>query len=127
MKIYNRNRELIHSDSDLSDANLIGANLRGVSLRGSDLSGANLKDANLRDVKINWDSHQLISEILLRSSRNTEDEMLAYYIRGKLEWCWQDWLSEKFQHVSKTWAITTLIQWAKDNNNKLPKELENYE
>src|SRR3990172_7617090 len=73
---------------DLEGAYLEGADLRGASLRGANLYGANLEGAT-----INWRSHDLIAELLLRwSGDDVEKRKVAGLVLVSRDWCWKDFL-----------------------------------
>ena len=103
--------------ADLSGANLYRANLSGANLYRANLSGANLYRANLCRADlcradlfgaiINWNSHDLISAILLKhASRDVEKRMIAGFILVSRNMCWKDFMI--IEHKEKQWAIDTL-------------------
>jgi len=97
--------------TDLQGANLQGANLQGADLQGADLWGANLQGANLWSVnlwnaKINWQSHDLVFEILRKSAKEPIEFMVAGFVIAKREWCWKDFHNTDFP--GKLWAISIL-------------------
>ena len=93
--------------------NLVGANLRWV----------NLFEANLTGVTMNWQSHQLISEILIRAAGDDLDRSsLAGLIRIRTDWCWDVWT--KLDHPARDWAIKELSKWVKDDDGA-PEILQN--
>ena len=86
----------------LSGANLGGANLRGANLRGANLSGANLSGA-----KLNWTSHDLIAEIILRSAGDDiEKRKIAGLILISRDWCWKQFLA--VNDPLTAWALGVL-------------------
>lgn len=93
--------------ADLYGANLRGADLRDADLSGADLRGANLRDANLRGAKINWNSHNLIAEILRQNAREDIEKLqipgLIILLKDR---CWDYFL--KLDHPQKSWAIQVL-------------------
>lgn len=99
----------------LSGADLSEADLRNADLRNADLSGAYLSGAYLSNVKMNWNSHNLISEILWRAATNQDQEQLAAWIGRKIEWCWKDWLA--IEHTQKMWAIDIMKEFVSDDDN----------
>ena len=78
--------------ANLRHANLSHAYLRYANLRYANLEGADLECANLEGALINWQSHQLISEVLLRAAG---DDMarraLAGLVRVSGDKCWDFW------------------------------------
>jgi uncharacterized protein YjbI with pentapeptide repeats len=116
--------------ANLCGAYLGGANLRGANLRGANLCDANLCDAylgdaylggaylggaNLRDATINWQSHELISEILLRAAgKDVDKRKIAGLIRISTDWCWDEFL--RIDDPLSEWAKTELAKWLKDDD-----------
>jgi uncharacterized protein YjbI with pentapeptide repeats len=98
--------------ADLRDANLTGANLTGANLRGANLRGADLTGANLTDANLNWQSHDLIAEILRRSADSIDREMVAGFVLISRNRCWSQFLSLR-NHPEFPWAIGVLREWAK--------------
>jgi hypothetical protein len=128
-------RDAALSDAALSGADLSGAVLRGAVLRGAvlrdavlrgavlrdaalsdaDLSGAVLRDAVLRGAEINWQSHHLLSEILMRAAGDDiEKNMVAGLVRLRTDWCWEKWV--KIEHSQRDWALAELAKWVKDGD-----------
>ena len=103
--------------SDLYGANLYGANLRDADLYGANLYGANLRGSDLSFTKINWDSHDLIAEILRREAEEDIEKLrvpgLIMMLRNK---CWDYFL--KLEHPQKKWAIEVLKKY---NCDKIPQ------
>jgi len=94
-------------NSDFSDADL----------RGADLSSANLSSANLSDITFNYQSHQLISEVLIRAKTNHAQGMFAAYVAVRPDMCWGDWLKEFADDTRLEWALRELSKWHKDGDN----------
>lgn len=117
--------------ADLSRADLRGANLTNADLTGADLRYADLRNADLKNITVNWQSHQLISEILLRAAgQDPLRRALAGLIRVSTDWCWRVWLGtgdpclpEDHSHnaaavvlatvSTRTWALEELARWRK--------------
>jgi len=98
-----------------SEAGGAKADLRGADLRCADLRYANLRGADLRDAKLNWQSHALLSEILLRAAGDSvERRMLAGLVAVSTDWCWGQWLS--LEHTERAWAITELAKWVRPDD-----------
>jgi len=99
---------------------LIGANLNGANLSGAYLSGADLREADLRgayleNITVNWQSHDLIAEILKRAAGdNMKKRQLAGLILISRELCWNDFLAMKLLHTK--WALNELRKWVKDGD-----------
>ena len=114
--------------ADLRGAYLRGADLGGADLRGADLGGADLGGACLGGAylggaclgepgktKIEWTSHQLVSEILFRAAgRDVEKRMVAGLIRISTDWCWENF--KAIEHPQKQWAIDELSKWVTDDD-----------
>jgi hypothetical protein len=111
------------SGAYLSGANLYGANLYGAYLESANLSGANLESANLSGAnlerarieraRIDWSSHALIAELLLRKCGDEINPQMiarrkvAGLILISRDWCWPDFLRlRKSRHFS--WAVDVL-------------------
>ena len=92
------------------------ANLRDADLRGANLSDADLRDADLRGADLNWNSHELISTILLQAALdNPKKRMIAGLISISTDWCWKDFL--RIEVPYKSWAIKELRKWVQDVDN----------
>ena len=92
--------------------NLSGADLRGAYLRGADLSGAYLSGA-----AINWQSHDLIAEILRRAAgQNVQRRMLVGLILISRDWCWEKFMALELDPDLREWALAELRQWVKDDD-----------
>ena len=115
--------------ADLYDANLSGANLCDANLCYADLHDANLCDANLRDAKlsgaflhgakINWNSHDLIAEILKRAAGDDiQKRMLAGLILVSRDWCWKKFLALNGDlKPLREWALDELAKWVTEGDN----------
>ena len=114
-------------DADLRGADLQGtdlrdADLRDADLRGADLQGTDLRDADLTNIKINWMSHDLITEILRQNAKNDIiKRQIAGLILVSKDWCWEDFL--KIDIPEKEWALEILRQYETDKN-KIPVYLD---
>ena len=101
-------READLSRADLSQADLSRADLRGAHLRGAHLSGAS----------INWQSHDLIAEILRRAAAdNVSRRMLAGLILISHDWCWDMFLALDIAPAVRDWALDELRKWVKEGDN----------
>jgi peptide subunit release factor 1 (eRF1) len=64
---------------------------------------------------VNWQSHDLISEILVRESGDEiEKLMIAGLILFKRDFCWEDFL--EIDSNLKDWALDSLAKWVKDGD-----------
>ncbi len=115
-------------NATLSGAVLHGANLSGASLSGADLGGANLNRAHLRGAdlrgahlsgaSINWQSHDLIAEILRRAAAdNVSRRMLSGLILISHDWCWDMFLALDIAPAVRDWALDELRKWVKEGDN----------
>ena len=107
--------------ADLADANLADANLAYANLTGADLTGANLAYANLAyaylngailtGAKMNWQSHDLIAELLRRKAGDDPARRsLVGLILVSKDWCWNQFLA--LQHHEREWALGVLREYA---------------
>ena len=112
-----------HADlrcADLRYANLGGADLGYANLRYANLRYANLRYADLRYADLggsvlNWQSHALLSEILLRAAGDSvERRMLSGLIAVSTDWCWNRFLS--LEHPERAWAIAELAKWVRPDD-----------
>ena len=103
------------SGADLDGANLSGAVLReavldGANLIGANLIGANLIGANLIGAKINWQSHDLVAEILRAAAGdNLSRRSIAGLVLVSRDLCWDVWRTA--EHPEREWAIEVLSRW----------------
>ena len=104
------------SGAVLGGADLSGADLRGAVLHDADLSGAHLSyavlhDAALQGVQLNWQSHDLLAEIL---RQHAGQNMLLRQVAGLVlispDWCWHDFL--RLNHPQMEWALNVLAEYA---------------
>ncbi len=112
--------------ANLENANLENANLEDANLRYANLENANLEDANLRyanldhtclrNATINWNSHDLISEILKRSAKTTNQFMIVGLILIKWDWCWNHFYEEIVDPETRNWIQTTLNMYVKEGD-----------
>ena len=84
-----------------------GAYLRGAYLSGAELSGA----------KFNWNSHELLSEVL---HRETGDDYEKIAFSGAvcihMEWCWNQWLEKSPKHLVD-WALDVLAGYVMEGDD----------
>ena len=97
--------------ADLRGADLSGAYLRGADLRGAYLSGAYLRGADLRGAKINWQSHTLIAELLLRAAGDdVAKRKVAGFVAVSLDLCWDEMLEAAAGDPLREWALDALAE-----------------
>ena len=94
-----------------------GVRLQGANLRYADLRSANLRSADLADIKsINWSSHDLLAEILLRAAgQDIGKRMVAGLILVSRDWCWEEF--SKIEHPQRDWAIAELAKWVRKGDD----------
>jgi uncharacterized protein YjbI with pentapeptide repeats len=103
------------SRADLSRANLSGADLSRANLSGADLSRANLFGADLSGAAINWNSHDLIAELLRQAAGESwQRRALAGLILVSRDWCWKEFLA--LEHPEQEWALDVLRQYVTDGD-----------
>lgn len=101
---------------DLDRANLVRAYLAGADLVGSHLFGADLRHSNLVGAKINWNSHDLIAELLRRAAgSDVERRKIAGLILISRDWCWDQFLA--IDSPLRDWALDTLAPYVVDGDN----------
>ena len=106
------------TDADLYGVNLYGADLTGADLYGATLYGATLTDADLSGARINWQSHDLIAEVLKRAADdNVPRRMLAGLILISRDWCWKQFLALDIDTSVRQWALDELRGWVQDGDN----------
>lgn len=123
MKIEIKHRDsaaVLYADDGDSLLAVLEKAVRGNAyLRGANLDGANLLGANL-----NWQSHQLISEILFRSAGdNIQRRMLAGLVRISTDWCWKKFL--ELDAPERDWALQTLAACIAKGDDH-PPQLDEY-
>jgi len=116
-------RDAYLRDANLRAAYLGSANLRDANLYGANLRGANLYDANLRNARLNWMSHDLIAELLLRAAGNDiAKRKLAGLVLISPFWCWKNFLVRLADDPLLPWALDVLAEYVTDGDNA-PEEL----
>ena len=117
--------DIICSGASLRDAiENNGADLSGADLSGADLSGSYLRGADLRGAKIEWNSHDMLSEILRRDAgEDIEKLKLAGLILICRNRCW-DWFVGLDDPLSG-WAVEVLSRYIVDGDDH-PAELDQF-
>ena len=109
-------QKAVADGSDLSYSDLSYSNLSGSDLRYSDLSGSNLSGS-----KINWQSHDIIAELLrLEAGDDIQKRMVAGLILVSRDWCWNQFLA--IEHEQRNWALETLAKCVTEGDGA-PEEL----
>lgn len=101
------------------------SNLTNSNFTKSNMMFNNLYNAILDNINMNWHSHELIYQILIKNATTIEQEQFAALISRKLEWCWDEW--ETMNHQCWPWLLNTLKPLVKDDDFKIPKQLLNHE
>ena len=110
------------SSAILNGADLRYANLSNAILNGASLNGADLRGASLKGITLNWQSHDLLSEILLRKAgQSMEYRSMAGVIKVSPDWCWGHF-AKVFSEDQKVWAKAVLSPLIKDGDD-VPEEL----
>lgn len=109
--------------ADLREANLYRASLYGASLYEANLREANLDGANLDGITVNWNSHQLISAILVRAAETDSQYEFAAVVRVRFDVCWSTddyanpgWLEKYDGDPRLEWALRELAKWVKEGD-----------
>ena len=76
-----------------------------------DLRSANLRSANLPGAELNWQSHELLSEILRQNAKSIDQFMVAGLLLVKKELCWKDFKSIEGFDELKQWAFDVFRQY----------------
>ena len=114
--VLDSHKKWLKDESGGKQANLTGADLTGADLARADLRGADLRGADLTGAKLNWNSHQLSSEILLRSAgKDPEKRKVAGLIRISPDWCWPQFLA--LDDPLTDWALDELAKWVQDGDS----------
>lgn len=106
IKSRQNNTNLYKSDLDTLRAALEAAVGEGADLRGANLYGA----------KINWQSHDVLAELLFRAAdQDVEKRKVAGLILISRDWCWKRFLS--INDPLREWIFETLAPYAANDDN----------
>lgn len=101
----------------LAHANLAHANLARADLASAYLAHADLAHANLARAKINWTSHDLLSELLRRAAGNDlQKRSLAGLPLVSRDWCWNQFIALQLPEELRAWAIDTLRPFVREGD-----------
>src|SRR5579863_6770089 len=121
-----RNADLCNANlryAYLRYADLGYADLRNADLCNADLRYANLYKADLRNAIINWQSHDLLAEILRQNATSIKEFMLAGLLLNRRDLCWKGFfsLSEKDEIFikDKIW-VSKVFKKYEIEGNKIP-------
>lgn len=89
-----------------------------------DLYNANLSIANLSNVKLNWNSHDLLGEILARQAETLECVKLAALVAfgWRFGMCWDSFLELPTDEVE--WGLSVLAEAASEDDPNVPKVIK---
>ena len=83
----------------------------------ANLYNANLSNADLRNANLNWQSHDLLSEVLRQNATTTRHYMLAGYIIMRRDLCWHNFFAdENLTMADKKWVISVFKQYETEDN-----------
>ena len=108
--------------ADLGDADLRYTDLRGADLQYADFQHADLRDAVLDGARLNWTSHDLISETLWQAADTLGRRMVAAYVGRERGQCWDDFLDQ--DHPETEWALRTLAGWVHPDDQAPPAVMQ---
>jgi len=108
--------------TDLRCANLHSADLRGADLYDAYLDGSNLGKAQLDGIRVNWQSNELLSVLLIREAETTEQCLVAAKINVNPKWDWND-IESHISAENFRWIIDTLKPWIQDGDD-LPIQMQ---
>jgi uncharacterized protein YjbI with pentapeptide repeats len=98
-------------------ADLEGADLEDAYLRGADLQGAYLQGADLRGANVNWQSHDILAEILRQDAgADIKRRSFAGLVLISRDWCWSTWLRLDVT-AEVRWAASVLAKWIKPEDS----------
>ena len=101
--------------SNLRHSNLSYSDLSGSNLSDSDLSHSNLSYSDLHDITVNWNSHELLAEILRqKAGENTAKRKIAGLVLVSHDWCWDKFL--RLRDPTKLWALGVLRRYVKEGD-----------
>src|SRR5579863_9221963 len=118
-------------NADLRNANLCNADLSYADLYNADLHNANLYNADLYNVKldntvINWQSHDLLAEILRQNAKEEVEFAMAGHILIRRDLCWDKlFLSTWITQDNLDWALKTFSKYIIEIDSH-PKILDKY-
>lgn len=102
-------------EADLYGADLHGADLGEADLHTADLRGASLGGASLGEATLNWNSHDLVAEILRRAAgEDPERRKIAGFVLVSHDWCWRQFLA--LDDPLREWALGVLRSYVHDKD-----------
>ena len=103
-------------EADLRRANLSEADLRRADLSEADLRGADFREADLREADLNWNSHDLLAEVLRQAAGDdVSKRKMAGLVLVSRDWCWDRFLALADEPLN--WAIDTLAAYVRLGDN----------
>jgi hypothetical protein len=111
------------SKANLSEANLSGVNLSEAALWRANLSGVKLNGANLSRVKLNWQSHDLIAEVLRQAAGNDwQKRGIAGLVLVSRDWCWSKMTALDIPDDLRRWVYASLKPFGVESAPKVAQE-----
>jgi uncharacterized protein YjbI with pentapeptide repeats len=116
-------RESVFIGTDLRCANFSRADLACADFSYADLRGAyflyaNLSNADFEEAKLNWNSSDIISELLYREADHVKKQFLAGAIKMSYDTHWSEFLLKtKALKKERKWAIAVLKKYTKPHDN----------
>ena len=82
-------------------------------MRRLDLYGANLSGAYLSGARMNWNSHDMIAEVLRRAADNdVARRSFAGLVLVSRDWCWKQFAALDIPQDLRAWVVATLRPFA---------------
>lgn len=132
MKISDRNGKTLHEDALATMHESVvaamaqghplhGADLYGADLHGADLHVASLCAADLHGASLNWQSHDLIAELLRQAAGDALEKCkIAGLVLISRDKCWNWFIA--IQDPLRDWALGVLAEFVRENDGA-PDEL----
>lgn len=100
--------------ADLTGASLVGANCFAVNFSLAKLGntlcqGADFTHARFDGAKMNWQSHELVSLLLSRAAKTTEQKKVAGFVLISKPLCWRHFF--EMQDPMWNWAVGVLEEY----------------
>lgn len=90
-------------------ASLLRADMRWADVRESVFYQSDLQLTRLQGARLEWTSHDLLAEILLRAAgKDLAKRQLAGLVLVSRDWCWSTFLSTR--HPLREWAVDVLAR-----------------
>lgn len=92
--------------------------LMGADLRDTGCLGASFSYARLKGARINWQSPELVSELLFQAAGSDLKKVkIASLVASarRLGWCWYEYL--KLRHPGTAWALSALAPYVTEDDD----------